>query len=144
MIDVLRLYDENFDSVGVQSFDFLVRKKGSINSDYVNVNFDFSREANIINRIATGCSALEIKTYLGVGLNELTRDNLTNEYNEKIAFLQEQNILLLGMGLPIVQRVNMLISFFDTKYPDAKPLQSYYDREYLLRERQKILDCLTK
>ena len=105
---------------------------------------DFSREANIINRIATGCSALEIKTYLGVGLNELTRDNLTNEYNEKIAFLQEQNILLLGMGLPIVQRVNMLISFFDTKYPDAKPLQSYYDREYLLRERQKILDCLTK
>ena len=47
MIDVLRLYDENFDSVGVQSFDFLVRKKGSINSDYVNVNFDFSREAKL-------------------------------------------------------------------------------------------------
>lgn len=103
---------------------------------------DFSREANIINRIATGCSALEIKNYLGVGINELTRDNLENDWNEKIAFLQEQNILLLGMGLPIIQRVNMLISFFDTKFPDAKPIQSYHDREYLLKTRLEILDEL--
>lgn len=103
---------------------------------------DFSREANILNRIATGCSALEIKLYLGVGINELTRDNLTNDYNDKIAFLQEQNILLLGMGLPIIQRVNMLISFFDIKYPDAKPLQHYFDRDYLLKAREKILEEL--
>ncbi len=105
---------------------------------------DFSREANILNRIATGCSALEIKLYLGVGINELTRDNLTNDYNEKIAFLQEQNILLLGMGLPIVQRVDMLITFFDIKYPDAKPLQHYFDRGYLLKAREKILEELNR
>lgn len=105
---------------------------------------DFSREANILNRIVTGCSALEIKLYLGVGINELTRDNLTNDYNEKISFLQEQNILLLGMGLPIIQRVNMLISFFDIKYPDAKPLQHYFDRDYLLKAREKILEELNR
>lgn len=105
---------------------------------------DFSREANIINRIATGCSALEIKNYLGVGLNDLTRDNLTNEYNEKIAFLQQQNILLLGMGMPIIQRVKMLISFFDIKYPDAKPLQNYYDRAYLISARKKIIEELER
>lgn len=105
---------------------------------------DFSREANIINRIATGCSALEIKNYLGVGVNDLTRDNLTNEYNEKIAFLQQQNILLLGMGMPIIQRVKMLISFFDIKYPDAKPLQNYYDRAYLISARKKIIEELER
>lgn len=105
---------------------------------------DFSREANILNRIATGCSALEIKLYLGVGINELTRDNLTSDYNEKIAFLQEQNILLLGIGLPIIQRVNMLITFFDVKYPDAKPIQDYYDRSYLLEARKKILEELNR
>lgn len=105
---------------------------------------NFSHEANILNRIATGCSALDIKLYLGVGINELTMDNLARDYNEKIAFLQEQNILLLGMGLPIIQRVNMLISFFDTKYPDAKPIQHYYDREYLLNERRKILEELSR
>jgi phage anti-repressor protein len=100
---------------------------------------DFKYNANIINIIATGSKAQSIKNYLGIGINELTRDSLLNDYNEKIAFLQEQNILLLGMDLPIIKRVNMLINFFDIKYPDAKPLQEYRTRDDMLKARKDLL-----
>lgn len=106
--------------------------------------YDFRRDADFINIIATGSRAQSIKNYLGIGVNALTRDSLLTDYNEKIAFLQEQNILLLSMDLPIIKRMTMLISFFDTKYPNAKPLQDYHDRDWMLKARKSIFDELNK
>lgn len=54
----------------------------------------YAREANILNVIATGCTAQEIKLYLGVGMNELTRDSLQNDYNSKIDFFTETGYYL--------------------------------------------------
>lgn len=105
-------------------------------------DYDFKREADIINIIGVGSRAQSIKNYLGIGTNAITRDSLLADYNEKISFLQDQNILLLGMDMPIIQRVKMLIRFFDTKYPNAKPLQDYYDREYMIKARENIINEL--
>lgn len=101
--------------------------------------YDFAREANIMNRIATGCSAAEIKLYLGAEPNEATRDYLTQEYNERISFLQDQNILLAGMHMNTVDRIKMLIQFFDIKFPNAEPIQKHKNREFLLEQRKQII-----
>lgn len=104
--------------------------------------YNFSREANIMNRIATGCNAQAIKLYLGAEPNDITRDYLTKEYNERIAFLQEQNILLASMHLSTVDRVKTLIQFFNIKFPDATPIQDYKDRDFLLSQQQEIISEL--
>lgn len=106
--------------------------------------YDYAREANILNIIATGSTAQEIKLYLNIQPNELTRDSLEIEYNERLAFLQEQDMLLIGMNLPIVDRIKMLISMFDIKYPKAKPLISSIDREDYLAVRDKLITDLTE
>lgn len=100
---------------------------------------DFRRDADFINIIATGSRAQSIKNYLGITPNAVTRDNLIADYNEKISFLQEQNILLLGMDMPIIQRVKMLIRFFDTKYPNAKPIQNYHNRDFMIKARENVI-----
>lgn len=104
--------------------------------------YNFSREANIMNRIATGCNAQAIKLYLGAEPNDITRDYLTKEYNERIAFLQEQNILLASMHLSTVDRVKTLIQFFNIKFPDATPIQNYKDRDFLLSQQHEIISEL--
>lgn len=106
-------------------------------------DYDFKREADILNIIAVGSRAQSIKNYLGVGTNAITRDNLLTDYNEKISFLQEQNILVLGMDMPIIQRVKMLIGFFDTKYPNAKPIKDYHNREYMVKAREHLINELS-
>ena len=106
--------------------------------------YDFSREANILNVIATGCKATEIRAYLSVNkASELTRDSLEKDYNDKLGFLQEQDILLCGMSMGISDRIHMLIQMFDIKYPDAKPLQDYMTRQDLLNARQELIDGLS-
>lgn len=103
-------------------------------------DIDFKFEANRLNIIATGEKAQSIRLYFGVdNPSELTRDSLYLDYNEKINFLQEQNKLLLALDLPVEKRINMLIQFFDTKYPEAKPLRYNSNREYLLKARNNML-----
>jgi len=91
-------------------------------------DYDFAREANILNVIATGSKAQSIRNYIGVEVNELTRDRLEKEINQKIDFLQRQDIICLGMNMPIVERIKFLISAFDITYPDAQPIKSYLNR----------------
>ena len=104
--------------------------------------YDFAREANILNIISTGSNAQEIRNYLNIQSNELTRDSLEKDYNEKLSFLQDQDILLLGMDMPIVDRVKFLINLFDIKYPTASPLLSYFSREDLISARNRLLSTL--
>lgn len=104
--------------------------------------YDFAREANILNIISTGSNAQEIRNYLNIQSNELTRDSLEKDYNEKLSFLQDQDILLLGMDMPIVDRVKFLINLFDIKYPTASPLLSYLSREDLISARNRLLNTL--
>ena len=106
--------------------------------------FDFAREANILNLIATGCKASEIRLYLSITKSRLTRDGLEKDYNEKLAFLQDQDILLCGLGLPLLARVEMLINMFDIKYPNGAPLQDYLTRDDLLKARTDLLNELKK
>lgn len=103
-------------------------------------SYDFSREANIINIIATGSKAQTIRNYLGIQKqSELTRDSLENDYNEKISFLQDQNILLIGMDMKLIDRVKLLIKFFDIKYPIARPILPYLSREGMEKARDEII-----
>jgi phage anti-repressor protein len=102
--------------------------------------YDYSRQANILNRIATGSSALEIRNYFNIhNQNELTRDSLEKDYNEKLAFLQKQNIIYLGLNMPIVERIKLLIASFDVLYPTASPVLPWLSRDNMLQEREKLL-----
>ena len=92
--------------------------------------YDYAREANILNVIATGSEAQAIRSYFGISSqNELTRDSLEKDYNEKLAFLQKQNMIYLGLDMPIVERVKMLIASFDVIYPTASPILPWLSRE---------------
>ena len=112
--------------------NFIQRNTGRSGDGY-----DFALEANRLNVIATGNRAQSLKNYFGVQTNELTRDSLEKEYNEKISFLQDQNILLLGMNMPIQDRLKMLISMFDIQYPNAVDLIRG-DRESLEQARKNL------
>ena len=120
-------------------------------SEYVQKNFhreadkyDFAREANIINIIATGVPAQSIRNYLGVMDNDLTRDSLEKEYNERLAFLQKQNMIFLGMNLSIYDRTKMLISAFDVIYSSATPLLPWMTREGYENVRSEMLEQLRR
>ena len=106
--------------------------------------YDFAREANIINTIATGASAQSIRNYLGVMDNDLTRDSLEKEYNERLAFLQKQNMIYLGMNFSIYDRVQMLISAFDVIYPSASPILPWMTREGYENVRNEMLEQLRR
>lgn len=106
--------------------------------------YDYSREANILNIIACGSEAQSIRNYFGLGnQNELTRDSLEKDYNEKLAFLQKQNMIYLGLDMPIVERVKMLIASFDVIYPIANPILPWMSKEDMLRARNDLIDRLS-
>lgn len=105
--------------------------------------YDYSREANIINIIATGSDAQSIRNYFRLSsTNELTRDSLEKEYNEKLAFLQKQNMIYLGLDMPIVERVKMLIASFGVIYPTASPILPWLSREDMLNAREELIKRL--
>lgn len=104
--------------------------------------YDYSREANILNIIATGSEAQSIRNYFGLCGNELTRDSLERDYNEKLGFLQKQNIIYLGMNLPIAERVKLLIAAFDIIYPTASPVLPYLSKEDMNKARMSLLSNL--
>lgn len=106
--------------------------------------YDYSREANIINIIATGSQAQSIRNYFGLHYqNELTRDSLERDYNEKLAFLQKQNIIYLGMNIPIIERIKLLISSFDIIYPMASPVLPWLSRDNMLKAREELIKKLS-
>lgn len=106
--------------------------------------YDYSREANILNIICCGSDAQSIRNYFGLqNQNELTRDSLENDYNEKLAFLQKQNIIYLGMNIPIVERIKLLIAAFDIIYPTASPILPWSSRENMLKAREELIDKLS-
>ncbi|MDL2302600.1 antA/AntB antirepressor family protein [Lachnospiraceae bacterium OttesenSCG-928-D06] len=101
--------------------------------------YDYSREANILNIIATGSSAQSIRNYFGLVDNELTRDSLEQDYNEKLTFLQKQNIIYLGMNLSLIERIKLLIAAFDVIYPTATPVLPYMSKDEMFTARQDLL-----
>lgn len=106
--------------------------------------YDYSREANILNIIACGSNAQAIRNYFGLNnLSELTRDSLEKDYNEKLAFLQKQNMIYLRMDMPIIERVKMLISSFDIIYPTASPVLPWLSRDDMENAREELLDRLS-
>lgn len=106
--------------------------------------YDYSREANILNIIACGSEAQAIRNYFGLNnQNELTRDSLEKDYNEKLAFLQKQNMIYLGLDMPIVERVKMLIASFDVIYPTASPVLPWLSREDMLNARNELINKLS-
>lgn len=105
--------------------------------------YDYSREANILNIIATGSDAQSIRNYFGLSSgNELTRDSLEKDYNEKLAFLQKQNMIYLGLDMNITERVKMLIASFDVIYPIASPIMPWLSREDMLKAREELIKNL--
>lgn len=101
--------------------------------------YDYSREANILNIVAVGAPAQEIRNYFGLNSqNELTRDSLEKDYNEKLAFLQKQNMIYLALDMPIVERVKILIASFDVIYPNASPLLPWMSKEDMIKARKRI------
>lgn len=106
--------------------------------------YDYSREANIINIIATGSDAQSIRNYFRLSsTDELTRDSLEKEYNEKLAFLQKQNMIYLGLDMPIVERVKMLIASFGVIYPTTSPILPWLSREDMLNAREELIKRLS-
>lgn len=107
--------------------------------------YDYAREANILNIICTGSTAQEIRTYFGLNsTDELTRDSLQKEYNERLAFLQKQDMIYLGLDMPTVDRTKMLISSFDVIYPNASPVLPWLSREDMLKARDDLITRLSK
>lgn len=102
--------------------------------------YDYAREANMLNVIATGCQAQEIRSFFKIyNSSDLTRDSLEKDYNEKISFLQAQDTLYIIGGMSYQQRVQMMIMTMDAKYPNAKPLLPNKDRNYLIERRKTLL-----
>jgi phage anti-repressor protein len=83
-------------------------------------------ESNAINIVATGFEADEIRKYLDCK-DKMTRDSLNNTYNNYILKLQEQNTIFIMMGLNRYQRLIALTKYFESTFPNAKPL--VYDVE---------------
>lgn len=106
--------------------------------------YDYSREANILNIISTGSQAQDIRNFFGLNnQNELTRDSLEKDYNEKLAFLQKQNMIYLGLDMSIVDRVKMLMASFDVIYPSASPILPWLERSDMLDARKDLLNKLS-
>lgn len=102
--------------------------------------YDYAREANVLNIICCGSEAQSIRNYFGLNNNnELTRDSLEKDYNEKLAFLQKQNMIYLGLDMPIVERVKMLIASFDVIYPTVSPVLPWLSREDMLNARKDLI-----
>ena len=106
--------------------------------------YDYSREANILNIISCGSEAQSIRNYFGLNSqNELTRDSLQKDYNEKLAFLQKQNMIYLKLDMSIVERVKMLIASFDVIYPTASPVLPWLSSDDMRKERENMINRLS-
>ena len=74
------------------------------------------RECNMLNIALTGMSATEIRSYFE-SKDEITRDNLTTEYNKALSKLQELNTSLLISDLDYTMRSGIIESTCKRQYP---------------------------
>ena len=80
-------------------------------------------EANMINIIATGFRASELRNYVKC-MDKVTRDSLTVTYNEYLMKLQEWNIAYIRMNMNRVQRFELLKRMFEATFPNAIPIKA--------------------
>ena len=106
--------------------------------------FDYIREANFLNVICCGAQAQRIRNYFDLCSNELTRDSLEKDYNEKLAFLQKQNMIYIGMDMPTLDRVKLLIASFDVIYPNAESFLPSVTRADMVKAREELIEDLSK
>ena len=81
---------------------------------------EYSVEANMINKIATGKTSQELKLELGISTYDLLRDYLKKNYNEELLFLERQNQVLLRMDMGFTERTNMLTKMYEVTFKDKK------------------------
>lgn len=74
------------------------------------------RECNMLNIALTGMSATEIRSYFE-SKDEITRDNLTTEYNKALSKLQELNTSLLISDLDYTMRSGIIENTCKRQYP---------------------------
>lgn len=101
--------------------------------------WDYCYEADMINVIATGFTAKQIKSYVGA-LTEVTRDNLTEIYNSYLLKMQELNTMYIRMGMNRLQRCAMLLENFKALYPDYAIIKTNATREEIENNKQKLLE----
>ena len=75
-----------------------------------------ARECNMLNIALTGMSATEIRSYFE-SKDEITRDNLTTEYNKALSKLQELNTSLLISDLDYTMRSGIIEGTCKRQYP---------------------------
>lgn len=75
-----------------------------------------ARECNMLNIALTGMDAVRIRSYFE-SKDEITRDNLTTEYNKALSKLQELNTSLLISDLDYTMRSGIIESTCKRQYP---------------------------
>ena len=80
--------------------------------------YDYSNEADAINKICLGATARQIREYIEAQ-DENTREWLTAKENEYIDFIQNLNIMYLRMNLNKELRYNLIQQGFTAMYPNA-------------------------
>lgn len=102
-------------------------------------DWDYRIEADVLNVIATGFKAQEIRSYVGCKDNA-TRDSLTSTYNEYLLKLQELNIVYLGMNMNRYDRYKMLRQSFDILFPNAVSIKNDVDISRIIENKNKLLE----
>lgn len=74
--------------------------------------FDFSNEANLINRIALGMTASKFKDINDIGKNEPIRDHLTPCQIKCVTDLQRANTTFIQLGMEYEERKTLLMEMF--------------------------------
>lgn len=103
--------------------------------------YDYTFEANMLNIIATGFTAQEIRNYIGVTDN-ITRDHLTETYNSYLLRLQEWDTAFLNMNMNRFQRCEMLLNMFNATFKDPLLLKGDSTKEIVDQNKQRLLQDL--
>jgi len=96
-------------------------------------------ESNAINIVATGFEADDIRKYLDCK-DKITRDSLNNTYNNYILKLQEQNTIFIMMGLNRYQRLIALTKYFESTFPNAKPIADDVEVSKIIENKRKYIE----
>lgn len=76
----------------------------------------FSKEADLINRIALDMTAAKFRVYHDIGKKESIRDYLTPEQIHCVTELQRANTVFISMGWDFEQRKSTLMGIFDKNH----------------------------
>lgn len=89
-------------------------------------NHSYMNEANFINGLVLGCKAKEMRELVGAK-DKHTRDWLPSEWNDAIYFLEEQDVLCLGMDMEREERWNWLTRMYKSKYGNLRPFKEVWE-----------------